>query len=59
MPGDVSTDELLSIAADCVGDLIADPPTRRPRRLPAAPAAPGPNTRMGRLLRRVRNRLTR
>ncbi len=59
MPGDVPADELLSIAAECVGDLIADPPQRRPRRLPGGQTAPGPNTRLGRLLRRVRNRLTR
>jgi len=59
MPGDVPTDELLSIAAECVGDLIAEPPARRPRRLPAGANPPGPNTRLGRLLRRLRNRLTR
>jgi hypothetical protein len=59
MPGEISTEELLGIAADCVGDLIAHPPVRRGRRGPAAAPAPGPDTRVGRLLRRARNRLTR
>jgi hypothetical protein len=59
MPGDIPTEELLNIASECVGDLIADPPGRRPRRRQATPAPPGPHTTAGRLLRRVRNRLTR
>jgi hypothetical protein len=59
MPSEIPADELLTMAADCVGDLIADPPELRTRRRPVTPPPPGPNTTLGRLLRRVRNRLTR
>jgi hypothetical protein len=54
MPADIATEDLLDIAAECIGDLIAEAaPGRRTR---AAPHLPGPNTRTGRWLRRLRNR---
>lgn len=59
MPGDIPPDELLQIAAECVGDLVADRAAGRPRRRPSPPTPPGPDSRSGRLLRRVRHRLAR
>jgi hypothetical protein len=57
MPAEIPTEDLLGIAAECVGDLIAQPLGRRGRGRAVAASAPGPQTRTGRLLRRARHRL--
>jgi hypothetical protein len=57
MPGDIPVEDLLAIAAECVGDLVAERPLGRGARRPAPPAAAGRAPRVEQLLRRWWHRL--
>jgi hypothetical protein len=56
MPRDVPAGQLMQIAGECVGDLMAEHALRK-RRLRSLVRVPGPGSAVGRQLRRARRRL--